>query len=202
MGCDIHFHTEVFDGNEWQRAKEKLVDGPCGWKEDAYTYDGRNYDLFSILAGVRGAESPLSEPRGVPEDASSEVSKAYTDWDLDAHSASWFTLKELLEFDWSGRFSARERWVDSITYEAWDKKGYPPSSCGGAYGQGIVSYTREEYEALKAANEIEPSDRAYIIMSFDLTYGDTSESFQEMLQRCKELHSDHEKVRFVFWFDN
>jgi hypothetical protein len=66
-------------------------------------YAGRNYLLFGILAKVRWYEcpKPISGPKGFPSNASDEVKLEYEVWGSDAHSASYFTLTELLNYDWS-----------------------------------------------------------------------------------------------------
>lgn len=66
-------------------------------------YGDRNYYLFSVLADVRNYRSniiPISEPRGIPEDASSAYKHIVDQWDSDGHSHSYFTLTELLNVDW------------------------------------------------------------------------------------------------------
>jgi hypothetical protein len=65
-------------------------------------YSGRNYYLFSILADVRnnGSIDPLDYPRGIPNDCSSGYSYITKQWGVDAHSHSYFTLKELLDVNW------------------------------------------------------------------------------------------------------
>jgi hypothetical protein len=64
-------------------------------------YDARNYALFGVLAGVRGSavNNQIDAPRGLPKDVSSMVKEDYIDWDMDAHSCSYLTLRELIEFD-------------------------------------------------------------------------------------------------------
>lgn len=65
-------------------------------------YGGRNYYLFGILAGVRYDRiEPISEPRGVPNDISEAYKEQLKQWEGDAHSKSYLTLKELLDVDWS-----------------------------------------------------------------------------------------------------
>jgi hypothetical protein len=66
-------------------------------------YAGRNYFLFGILAKVRWYEcpKPISNPKGFPDNACEEVKLEYSGWGSDAHSASYFTLTELLNYDWS-----------------------------------------------------------------------------------------------------
>jgi hypothetical protein len=70
------------------------------WRADEL-YDGRDYHLFNVLsAGVRGDGPSISEPRGVPDDASSAYRYIVDQMDGDGHSHSYFTLSELLEVDW------------------------------------------------------------------------------------------------------
>lgn len=65
-------------------------------------YGGRNYYLFGILAGVRYDRiEPISNPRGVPNDISEAYKEQLKQWEGDAHSKSYLTLKELLDVDWS-----------------------------------------------------------------------------------------------------
>lgn len=78
-------------------------------KNQWHTY--RNYGLFAILANVRnnygfacipmGSKyNPISLPKGFPEDASKNVAEYHELWGCDAHSATYLTLRELVEFDW------------------------------------------------------------------------------------------------------
>jgi hypothetical protein len=101
MGCDIHMFTEVKNNKgEWECSDfftiNKYFDEegePEFNHEDAYT--GRDYLLFGALAGVRYSEVEHPEPKGFPSDASKECAANYKDWDMDAHTPSWFTLEEL-----------------------------------------------------------------------------------------------------------
>ncbi len=129
MGCDIHFFTErKTSDNNYQGPKdlsedrntkiEEIIDGlpvterwvsADTWMKDGegWTYNDfywqRNYYLFSILADVRndGSVEPLSDCRGIPNDASSGYRYMTKRWEGDAHSHSYFTLKELLDVDWN-----------------------------------------------------------------------------------------------------
>lgn len=71
-------------------------------------YSERNYYVFSVLADVRNSSfggqdrvDPIDYPRGIPNDASSAYLYYTNKWSDDGHSHSYFTLKELLEVDWS-----------------------------------------------------------------------------------------------------
>ena len=107
MGCDIHMHVERYcDGlNKWVSADyfallpESTLDNPKF--SFIPIYDDRNYDLFGVLAGVRGSavNNQIDEPRGLPKDVSDIVYEDYIGWDMDAHSCSYLTLRELIEFD-------------------------------------------------------------------------------------------------------
>lgn len=128
MGCDIHFFTERYSTDDYDGPKDLLeerdqkigsvLDGYVStprwitadkwtyehddkyWGVDYQLYEGRNYHLFNILAGVRGDGPTISEPRGVPEDASYAYRVMLNQWGWDAHSASYYTLSELLKVNW------------------------------------------------------------------------------------------------------
>lgn len=94
MGCDIHICAERKDQNgKWTRVS---------LPEYEIVLEERVYAWFAFLADVRnyGAVTPISEPRGIPEDASESTKEAHAQWDVDAHSASWLTLNELIDFDY------------------------------------------------------------------------------------------------------
>ena len=94
--------------NENLPPKDKVV----SWSEvefegklpNLYTdtpYDGRNYEVFGVLAGVRGGENGVIDyPRYLPNDVSEEIKNEHERWDLDAHSATYYTLDELLDSDY------------------------------------------------------------------------------------------------------
>lgn len=90
MGCDIHTHVEIKRENKWVHIDEVPEE-----------FERRNYSTFSILAGVRSSFNvkPISEPKGVPEDASEETKTNIEEWNGDGHSHSYLTLKELDTFD-------------------------------------------------------------------------------------------------------
>ena len=129
MGCDIHFFTERWTSDnkcegpkglsEDRDSKLQEILENCepnyrwvsadSWsKDDSWhadeMYNNRSYYLFAILADVRngsGEVEPIDYPRGVPDDASSGYKYVVDRWDGDGHSHSYFTLDELINFDWS-----------------------------------------------------------------------------------------------------
>ena len=129
MGCDIHFFTERWTSDYKYEGPKDLSDlrdskleeilentepnyrwvSADTWsKDDSWyadeMYNGRSYYLFAILADVRngsGGIEPIDYPRGIPDDASSGYMYVVDRWDGDGHSHSYFTLDELINFDWS-----------------------------------------------------------------------------------------------------
>ena len=98
MGTDIHIAAEIFKDGRWRLAD---VDLP----------ENRNYWAFAVLADVRNGYgfagidkgdpiTPISEPRGLPDNMSTELRALLdrTEFDdgswfwLGAHSFSWVTL--------------------------------------------------------------------------------------------------------------
>jgi hypothetical protein len=71
MGCDIHTFIERREHDAW-------------WSVHygGQFYVGRDYRLFSALAGVRSYDDPppLYAPRGIPEDLASGAVDGYTLW--------------------------------------------------------------------------------------------------------------------------
>ena len=104
MGCDIHTHIEMqaSDGT-WHRA-EDVITNPYYEPGETYPgnnpetyeewYDGRNYGLFSVLAGVRGYGPPIIEPRGLPDDIGESVKEEWGEG-MDWHTPHWYILDEL-----------------------------------------------------------------------------------------------------------
>lgn len=104
MGCDIHTVLEIPDGiDRWLYT-------------DREPFDWRYYGLYAFLAGVRNMSeiTPISEPRGWPEDIDYKTKKKLMEWkDCCMHSESWLYVKELLEFDYDQDIEDRRvgRWV-------------------------------------------------------------------------------------------
>lgn len=110
MGCDIHMYCEkkieFKDKSFWICCDDFTLNPYYEMGKDSNKYDhrsiynARNYSLFGRLAGVRDQSVPMIDtPRGLPNDVSDFVKSESDDWKLDAHSHSYFTVKELLEYD-------------------------------------------------------------------------------------------------------
>lgn len=155
--------------DEW----EKDNYGPTVYK--GWAYEGRNYDLFAILADVRNGYGfagsytgegfkPISDPKGLPEDISEEIKKRSDDYGSNGHSHSWFTVKELTEYDWE---------------------------------QETVTLRPGMYPVLAPVEDLKKNTETAF-------YKDCVGSFYtKSIPALKELAGDDsESVRIVFWFDN
>ncbi|HKV39666.1 MAG TPA: hypothetical protein VJX67_10660 [Blastocatellia bacterium] len=118
MGCDINTAIEVrrrapgpaggSSTEEWVYVYENLFRSGEEGKLTNEPFQVRLYALFGWLAGVRNYSEvpPLSSPRGLPADASADVNYLLGG-DGEMHSHSWFTLKELLDFDYDAQVEDR-----------------------------------------------------------------------------------------------
>ena len=115
MGCDITMYIEKNTDevyNIWENVSLYRVGKYSHNLEKVSPYNGRNYELFSILAGVRGWHEPLIEPRGLPENLSREVEKEERWWEKEYHTPTWYDLKELLLY--------REMYKDNEDYKVFE----------------------------------------------------------------------------------
>ncbi|MFA6971806.1 MAG: hypothetical protein WC208_10445 [Gallionella sp.] len=144
MGCDIHLFAEkkVYNYNDKEKSKGRWVsldkwvereefeykDRPLEvpYKGGFYTH-GRNYNLFSALANVRSHyfidATFISEPKGMPRDASKLVWAACDDYGTDGHSHSWLTLKELKDFNWKPYGDSVKEFMDEVFPKLEEAKG-------------------------------------------------------------------------------
>lgn len=107
MGCDVHMYVEYKRkaniNHEWRCGDYFRVDNPLTEKpaiKRVDLYGERDYSLFAVLADVRNSNlcEYISEPKGLPDDATDYVRREYAAWGNDAHSCSHFTLRELIEY--------------------------------------------------------------------------------------------------------
>jgi hypothetical protein len=115
MGCNIHMTVEEHDGERWV---ESAAVEP---------YEERHYGVYAILADVRNWPLPLTpidRPRGLPEDPSDTARAAYARCGRDAHSASWYLLSELLDFDWEGTGHYQIGLANALGFREYCERGY------------------------------------------------------------------------------
>lgn len=96
MGCDIHISLEIRRAGVWEPANTYYK------HEEEFrileVWEGRNYELFSQLCGVRGTSDchKISEPKDFPLNCSKETLDFLDEPGY--HSHSWNNLVELRNF--------------------------------------------------------------------------------------------------------
>jgi len=168
MGCDIHGNIEIrpydWDENEWYCVA------------DISFIIERNYDLFSVLAGVRQFVDikPITKCKGIPKNASLKTLEHYEYWAGDGHSATFMTLKDIKEYDYnSGGLDEREIIMDS-----------------------------DEFSMKSKPHEPLPDEKKRFVTAKEIF--DNSANFQtlfKIMDALALLYGD-EWVRLVIWFDN
>lgn len=159
-------------------------------------YDGRWYELFSILADVRNysGNKPISEPRGIPEDSCIQIKKEYEDGCYDWHSASYFTLKELLDARPNYKTSKRSGMISPKQYKDLQNGITPDSWCQWTSQDNYIhAEWGEEADVLSAVIDplIERAKEIFRIYNF---YEE-----DEVKEKIDKIAND---IRIVFWFDN
>jgi len=132
-------------------------------------YNGRNYNLFAMLADVRNGRgfaggqtgagfNPIAEPRGLPDDVVNgeydEEKDEYSSFSYGDHSFSHLTLKELLDYDWD-QTTMLCCYIPLNYYAVRKETGdtSPPKwGSGGIWGQGIEMIDADQADALLASN--------------------------------------------------
>lgn len=231
MGCDIHFYVEKKVKGKWISADqwEKDEDGKPFLDYKKSFYHDRNYNLFAILAdvrngcgfaGIRTGEGfePISNPRGLPIDVSKEVKREFEAYGTDGHSHSYFTVKELMEYDWTqttkccGYLTA----LEFFDWHRWRKgdgeapESYRSDVSGGAVKKISISemvFIKNKADKKGTYQQREdwikekyPS--TYTCVEWKIEYYKEAETFLgRTLPRLWRLGAP-EDVRIVFFFDN
>jgi hypothetical protein len=192
-------------------------------------YDSRNYNMFAMLAGVRNGRgfagvkigeefNPISEPKGYPDDMCAElmsdIDGSYEEWDDDRphlsneHSASWLTLKELLDYDWE-QLHCNYGCVSEDVYRDFVMQcKHPDSWSGGISGPNIVHISEQEMVNLIDGILLREDGKQYYTSCYFVaqTYKDCAGSFYDNtipdLQALVPEGGTTEDVRVVFDFDS
>ena len=137
----------------------------------------------------------------------------------DWHSASYYTLQELLDYDGWEQTTALSGVLSQEEYATWKDSGetFPVGYAAGVYGPGVMEISeaamRERIAqgrpAVTPATEEGNADTCYYCRAaIPVTYRECAKTFVEKtIPALKELADkqvagDYTKVRFVFWFDN
>jgi hypothetical protein len=195
MGCDIHLYTEklksVNSVDKWVNCDHWKLNPYFGYDEYeeewelVSLYRGRNYGLFSLLAGVRGNDE-ICPPKGLPDDVSDIIKKNSDRWGSDGHSHSYFTLAELKEYYNNNSHTSHNGFLNERQIKQLDEDGITP------YDWSEWSDPELKYREWKEDSPIKS----------------LVESLDKRLREEFWIHKDDkrtdfdEKIRVVFWFDN
>lgn len=206
MGCDIHMHVEyksIINGqNRWVcgdyfRVNPYFEEFP---DEDPFVLvglcDSRNYDRFATLANVRnyGNTPYIDDPRGLPADITKKVEEDAESWGDDAHSHSYFTLRELIDFQKNAPPLRYSGMISPEAQKALDETGKTPDKWYQyTYMEGWAwrEWTEENTVLVPLIKALKQrADELYVIDG-----GLWECDFNEACERAKN-------IRIVFWFDN
>ena len=184
MGTDIHA--------VWQRpVLVAWEDVESSWEQN------RHYRLFGWLADVRNGRgfagvvtgdpiTPISLPRGLPEDFSIEEEKHEGKW-MGNHSHGWLLLREILAAPIP---KSREAGVVSLEfYRSWDGVTPPEFYSGGIWGQGLKTDVIGDID----------DQTTHVQIWWD---GDLKQEFSYFLEEAKRIEAEYPGSRLVFGFDS
>lgn len=201
MGCDIHVCVEKRSSSTelWESYDSTDVE-----YVDAIEI-GRDYVLFSLLAGVRNHFGfvPVAPPRGLPPDVSAEVANAANDeWGSDGHSHSWVTLAELEAANLQTQRVAG--YITLRSYRKWRTTKEPifewaddPEPFDGMRVplQELALLARSDANTLDGSVPYSRVPGAVCVPSH------TQTTLFKLLAALRKV-GDPADVRIVFWFDN
>lgn len=227
MGCDIHAYAEVKQSGTWDTVghifrerwvRDDEITVMRAYDDDnadalefskgysMHPYNGRNYTLFNVLAGVRAREelTPIAEPRGLPEDVSRWLCNESRMWGVDGHSHSWLSISELEGYEWN-RFITRSGYVTPSEYRHYLVNGKPNGWCQGAAGARVVHVSNSQMDSICAGVIPDPGASYYARLEWRQRLSDACGDFvDESIPALRALMGKRrvEDVRMVFWFDN
>lgn len=234
MGTDIHMACEVRRNGKWGLMTDKVFrntwydpTSDFDWCKEELTnipYDSRCYNLFAILADVRNGSgfagvkigeyfNPISEPKGYPDDLCEELQEdaPYRN-DIPMlsyqHSASWLTLRELIEYDWE-QLHRNYGCVSEKTYkDDIMQNKHPQCWSGSVDGRNIVHLSEEDMVDLINGKYSRDDTKQYYTYCYFIpeTYKETSGGFYDnvisVLKTLVPKGGTYDDVRLVFDFDS
>lgn len=225
MGTDIHILVEEKVDGKWipmegsfeiESEDGSYYIGPYGTD----FYFGRDYNSFAILADVRngfgfaGCDTGdgfeiIDRPRGIPVDASEVFKEVCEMWEGDAHSHSYFYLKELKEWEEKAKnLTTKHRGF--ITLNSFKERlknnetGAPTGSyCGGVSGKDVVLLDEKTAESF---TDKEQDKSYYVQIEWEESYLESAVNLVRYIDMLRKLEVEkdlcHNCIRICFFFDN
>lgn len=117
----------------------------------------------------------------------------------DWHSASWFTLAELLAYDWD-QTTKHRGWVSLEQYREFRQNGKPSSWSGGVSGGSIKHISNAAMNAI-LDEDLTINGSPFTKVEWGESYRESASDFLKFLEELRGLGNPDE-LRIVFWFDN
>lgn len=224
MGTDIHSMVEIYKDGKWFHITGFISDmynencslnvfNSESYKNASTPLDGRNYDLFALLANIRNgfgfagvdtgdAIEPISYPKGLPEDASSVVKEKFED-DCDLHSHSYLTLQELKSVE-TNQIKIQRGFITAKQYEEFLNTEEIHSCCGDVSGRNIIKVPKEVAIETQEKN---PDYQVYCQVEWKETIDEfgsilINHVIPELEKKAEEYNLFDNEIRLVFCFDN
>lgn len=227
-----------------EELKERQKENPdyeiSEWQKDEFQEHpstSRNYDWFAILADVRNGRgfagvptgdgfAIISEPKGVPDDATEEWLENVDQWDSDMHSHSYLTLEDFDSFDWN-QTTNKYGVISMKEYKELRGTNKTPDSWSGSIsGPKMITVNEDAAEKLLAGETVAVEEEDFFarmrgekpkvhLVSLESDYTINvaykwtvlySEWFDNkiagVIEPMRKLRQEYEDVRYVFGFDN
>lgn len=218
MGTDIQMFVERQFGDKWKRVSDKrgiisphysddLSDSLKQLLSEKRWHPGIHYALFGMLAGVRSKQyDAIVTPRGLPEKLSMGVRLQYKENENIIHTASYFTLEELLA--WRDKSSTVTYFLNAIQYKKYveagkivDDEDHKSYHINCPRSSNLVSNAKMSriMEMLSMFDENEYMTR----VDQEIPFTKISKAFWvDIVNEMLTIDSDPTKVRCIFWFED
>lgn len=172
MGCDIHTYIEYeaypdSDRHAW-------------WCMGGRYNPGRDYLMFDIMAGVRGSDHTLFEPRGLPDNIGWEV-----------------TDEAYLRI--SDEYANQEGYCSEQQARQWSTGAYAERLIERDGKPVLVSHPDWHSHSWLTADELAQCLGQYTLVS---EYGPYDVGWDAILATMRAFEDRGVRSRLVFWFDN
>jgi len=213
MGCDIHAYLDYDsffkdDGTWYVYGLAKL-------------HISRDYLLFAILAGVRNYDdeiTPVSKPKGVPENISYQVEMDYTLWVLG--EGDEVREEGCCTFEQGQRYAERRGWWREdhkrVIHPDWHSASWLDVE-ELKKAQEIYASTKKETPHIKFLKKGEEMPESYrisevyawsnteevtVIEEIDPGVMGKHKVLEGIISMMETLNDGENRTRLVFWFDN